>query len=178
MTEDGTARGADGQNDRSKPVRSTAILGLGSNIGDKRANVQSAMALLVADGHLALIARSRDWRTPPWGVTDQDWFVNACIAVDTALSPRALLERCLEVERQLARVRTRHWGPRTIDVDILFYGDERISELDLVIPHPRITERACVLGPLSDIAADLVLDGRTVAERLAAIDRSGVHPLD
>lgn len=178
MTERGTAGRSGAQDSGSPPVRAGAILGLGSNIGDKRANLSRAIALLEALGDIALVSRSRDWRTPPWGVTDQDWFVNACIAVSTTLGPRALLERCLEVERQMARVRTRHWGPRTIDVDILFYGDRQVAEPDLVIPHPRITERAFVLGPLSDIAPDLVIAGQTVTGRLAAIDRAGVDPID
>lgn len=155
-----------------------AILGLGSNMGDKRANVSRAIALLAAAGDIVVVARSRDWKTPPWGVTDQDWFVNACVAVTTTLDPRALLARCQEVESALSRVRTRRWGPRSIDVDILFYGALRIAEPDLIIPHPRIAERAFVLGPLSDIAPDLDVEGRGVAARFAEIDRSGVEPIN
>ncbi len=178
MTEGSATGPVSGRDGARAPARADAILGLGSNMGDKRANLNLAIALLEAGGHITLVARSRDWRTPPWGVTDQDWFVNACIAVSTALEPRALLERCQNVENEMARVRTRHWGPRIIDVDILFYGDTRISETDLVIPHPRITERAFVLGPLSDIAPNMDIGGETVADRLAAIDRTGVDPID
>lgn len=178
MTERSTETSTPGDPARAVSVRAEAILGLGSNVGDKRANLARAVALLEAGGEVAVVARSRDWRTPPWGVTDQDWFVNACITVTTTLRPRALLARCLDVERQMARVRTRHWGPRIIDVDILFYGEERVAEPDLLIPHPRITERAFVLGPLSDIAPDLVIAGQTVAARLSLLDRTGVDPID
>lgn len=155
-----------------------AILGLGSNIGDKSANIARAIELLQVGGEVRVVARSRDWRTPPWGVTDQDWFVNACVRVATELSPRELLRRCQDVEAKMGRVRTLHWGPRIIDVDILTYGTERISEPDLVVPHPRIAERAFVLGPLADIAPGLMIEGGSVAERWAAIDPTGVFPLE
>lgn len=158
------------------PVR--ALLGLGSNIGDKVANIAEAIDLLTASGDLRLIARSRDWRTPPWGVTDQDWFVNACIAVSTRLPPRLLLDRCQAVERSMGRVRLVRWGPRVIDVDILTYSDVRMSDPDLVLPHPRIAERAFVLGPLADIAPHLEIGGRSVTDLLAAADRTGVLPIE
>lgn len=154
-----------------------AILGLGSNMGDKAVNIGQAIALLTAPGDVVVAARSRNWRTPPWGVTDQDWFLNACVRVLTTLPPRALLGRCQEVETAMGRVRTLRWGPRIIDVDILTFGRLRLAEPDLVVPHPRIAERAFVLGPLAEIAPDLDIDGRTAAERWAAIDRQGVYPL-
>ncbi len=154
------------------------MLGLGSNIGDKAASIDRAIALLTADGLVRLVARSRDWRTPPWGVTDQDWFVNACISVATSLPPRGLLVRCLGVETAMGRVRTQHWGPRIIDIDILTYQNMAVSEPDLVIPHPRIAERAFVLGPLCDIAPDFMIDGQRVADRFRAIDQTGVMPMD
>ncbi len=154
------------------------MLGLGSNIGDKAANIDRAIALLTADGLVRLAARSRDWRTPPWGVTDQDWFVNACISVATSLAPRGLLVRCQGVETAMGRVRTRHWGPRIIDIDILTYRNMAISEPDFVVPHPRIAERAFVLGPLTDIAPDLLIGGQRVADRFRAIDQTGVMPMD
>lgn len=162
---------------RPPPTASDAILGLGSNIGDKAGNIARAIVLLTATGDIRLVARSRDWRTPPWGVTDQDWFVNACIGVATGLSPPALLARCQAVETAMGRVRAERWGPRVIDVDILFFGDAVISAPDLVVPHPRIAERAFVLGPLSDIAPALEIGGVAVAERLRAIDRTGVEPV-
>lgn len=158
------------------------VLGLGSNLGDKPANIAEAIRLLSEDGALRLVARSRDWKTPPWGVTDQDWFVNACVGMATRLPPRAVLARCQDVESRMGRVRTRRWGPRLIDVDILLFGDAMLDEPDLEIPHPRIAERAFVLGPLADIAPGLLIAGVPVAERLQSMARSGelagIHPMD
>lgn len=154
-----------------------AILGLGSNIGDRIANITQAIDRLTSDGTVKLVQRSRFYRTAPWGVTDQDWFVNACIAVKTGVSPRELLARCQTVENDMARVRTRHWGPRNIDVDILTFGDQRITEPDLIIPHPRISERAFVLVPLKDIAPELKIDGSSIDQMLAKLDASDVQLL-
>jgi 2-amino-4-hydroxy-6-hydroxymethyldihydropteridine diphosphokinase len=154
-----------------------AILALGSNMGDARANLDRAVALLTTDRRIRLVARSRDYATPAWGVTDQAAFVNGAIAVATELPPEELLGRCQAVEHAMGRVRTRHWGPRVIDVDILVYRDAVIDRPELKIPHSLIAERAFVLAPLADIAPGLVVDGRTVAERLAGIDRTGVTPL-
>lgn len=154
-----------------------AIVALGSNIGEKAGNIAAAIRELTRDGAIRLVSQSRNFRTPPWGVTDQDWFVNACVAVDTELSPRALLGRCLAVERKLGRVRAKKWGPRVIDLDVLVYRNETIADEDLTLPHPRVHERAFVLAPLADIAPDLVVSGKPVREWLAAIDRTGVEPL-
>ncbi|MEW5964545.1 MAG: 2-amino-4-hydroxy-6-hydroxymethyldihydropteridine diphosphokinase [Pseudomonadota bacterium] len=153
-----------------------AIVALGSNVGDKRGNIARAIELLTEAGDIRLVARSRDYKTPPWGKTDQDWFVNACIGVATRLAPRALLERCLASERRMGRVRAERWGPRSIDLDVLHVAGVVLDEPDLVLPHPRITERAFVLAPLADIAPDLMLQGKTVAEWLATVDRTGVEP--
>ncbi|MCB1507119.1 MAG: 2-amino-4-hydroxy-6-hydroxymethyldihydropteridine diphosphokinase [Hyphomicrobiaceae bacterium] len=153
-----------------------AIVALGANIGDKRANIARALELLCAQGDISILARSRDFKTPPWGITDQPWFVNACASVRTELGARALLERCLDVERKLGRVRAQKWGPRIIDLDVLVHLDGAVNEPDLVLPHPRITERAFVLAPLADVAPDLELNGKTVAEWLAVTDQSGVEP--
>lgn len=153
-----------------------AIVALGSNIGDTRANMARAMALLSADERVRIVRRSRDFKTPPWGITDQPWFANACAAVRTDLGARELLARCLDVERQMGRVRAEKWGPRNIDLDVLVHRDGPIEEDDLVIPHPRITERSFVLAPLADIAPDLVINGKTVAAWLSEIDTTGVEP--
>ncbi len=164
--------------DTSNPAeRYDAILGLGSNVGDKTANIARAIALLTERGDIELVARSKLFKTPPWGKTNQDWFVNACIAIATGLAPESLLERCLEVEALMGRRREEHWGPRVIDVDILTYGHVRMSEPHLTIPHPRITERAFVLAPLADIAPDVVLKGQTVAYWLEGMNKSGVEQL-
>jgi 2-amino-4-hydroxy-6-hydroxymethyldihydropteridine diphosphokinase len=155
-----------------------ALIGLGSNIGDKAANIARAIALLTEKGDIRLVATSRLYRTAPWGVVDQDWFVNACIAVATHLDPHALLERCLGVETAMKRVRTQHWGPRVIDVDVLACRSVALNEPALTLPHPRITERAFVLVPLAEIAPDQEIDGRTVSDWLAHAETKDVVPFD
>jgi 2-amino-4-hydroxy-6-hydroxymethyldihydropteridine diphosphokinase len=152
------------------------IIALGSNLGDKAGNIDTAIRLLT-ETSVRLIARSRNFATEPWGKTDQDWFVNACISVATELSPRALLERCQEIERRMGRVHTEKWGPRIIDLDLLIYRDRAVREPDLVLPHPYIKDRAFVLAPLMDIAPDARLGGRSVRALYEAIDRAGVRPL-
>ena len=154
-----------------------ATLGLGSNIGDRVRNIEEAIERLTADGAVRLVARSRFYRTAPWGVTDQDCFVNACIAVKTDVSVRELLDRCQAVENGMARVRRQRWGPRNIDVDILSFRDRKIDEPDLVVPHPRITERAFALVPLKDVAPDLTIGGVSIDEMLSKLDASDVQPL-
>jgi len=154
-----------------------ALIGLGSNLGDKAANIAQAIALLTREGDIRLVAASRVYRTAPWGVTGQDWFANACIAVQTDLAPRALLARCLGVEETMKRVRKERWGPRIIDVDVLVYRDCVLNEPDLVIPHPRITQRGFVLVPLREIAPGLVIEGRPLEAWLGDIDASDVVPL-
>jgi 2-amino-4-hydroxy-6-hydroxymethyldihydropteridine diphosphokinase len=154
-----------------------AVLGLGSNIGDRVGNIEDAIARLTADGVVKLVARSRYYRTAPWGVTDQDWFVNGCIAVQADVSARELLARCQAVENGMARIRTQRWGPRNIDVDILTFRDQKIVEPDLIVPHPRIAERAFVLVPLKDVAPDVRIDGASIDEMLSRLDASDVQPL-
>jgi 2-amino-4-hydroxy-6-hydroxymethyldihydropteridine diphosphokinase len=158
--------------------RFDCIIALGSNLGDKVGNLDTAVGLLTASSDIRLVARSRNFATDPWGKTDQDWFVNACISVATELSPRGLLERCQDIERRMGRVHTEKWGPRIIDLDLLIYRDRAVDERDLVLPHPYIKDRAFVLAPLMDIAPDATLEGRSVRELYEAIDRDGVRPLD
>ncbi|ACL60808.1 2-amino-4-hydroxy-6-hydroxymethyldihydropteridine diphosphokinase [Methylobacterium nodulans] len=153
-----------------------AYLGLGSNLGDKAAMLTRAIAALDATPGLRVTARSRFYRTPPWGDTDQDWFLNAAVAVETALSPHALLEACLAIEARLGRVRERRWGPRVIDIDVLHYAGAVVEDERLVLPHRFVRERAFVLVPLAEIAPDLVIGGETVVQALAKLDRSGIEP--
>jgi len=160
---------------KSEASRFDAVISLGSNIGDKAGNIARAIALLTSDGAVALVRRSGDYRTPPWGNTEQDWFVNACITIATDLGARALLNRCQAVEEEMKRVRKVHWGPRIIDLDVIWYRDEAIAEPDYVVPHPRTLERAFVLVPLAEIAPDLVISGRSVASYLSNIERAGVE---
>ena len=117
---------------------------------------------------IALAARSTFIGTEPWGKTDQEWFLNAAVAIDTSLSARQLLEVCLGIETAMGRVREEKWGPRIIDLDVLTYGNETIDEDGLQVPHPYIAEREFVLEPLAEIAPDLIIDGKTVKEHLAA----------
>jgi 2-amino-4-hydroxy-6-hydroxymethyldihydropteridine diphosphokinase len=156
-----------------------ALLGLGGNVGDVRATLSEAIALFADGADVELIARSSDYRTPPWGVTDQPPFINLAIAVETRLSPRDLLTRALNVERALDRDRTRErrWGPRTIDIDLLAYDDITLDEPALTLPHPRLFERAFVLVPLAEIVPDRVIAGRHVRDALAAIDAGGIEKL-
>lgn len=153
------------------------IVALGSNLGDKAANIDRAIALLTERGDVRLLARSRNYATEPWGKTDQDWFVNAAIAVATQLDPRELLVRCKKIERAMGRVETEKWGPRIIDLDLLVFRDREVNEPDLVLPHPHIGARAFVLAPLMDIAPDLVIGGRSVRAMYDAIDATSVKPL-
>jgi 2-amino-4-hydroxy-6-hydroxymethyldihydropteridine diphosphokinase len=153
------------------------IIALGSNLGDKAGNIDKAVELLTTAGDVHLLARSRNFATEPWGKLDQDWFVNACVAVATKLSPRELLVRCKDIERRMGRVATEKWGPRIIDLDLLIYREHEMRETDLVLPHPHMAERAFVLAPLMDIAPDLVVRGKSVRALFHAVNHSGVRPL-
>lgn len=155
-----------------------AIIALGSNMGDKTGNIDRAVALMTERGDARLVARSGNYATPPWGKTDQDWFVNAAMSVNTELSPHALLARCKDIEHEMGRVVIEHWGPRVIDLDVLVYRDTILNDPDLVLPHPHIGARAFVLAPLMDIAPDLVIGGRSVRAMYDAVDRAGVRRLD
>ena len=129
-----------------------AFLGLGSNLGDRLAYLQGAVDTLPD-----VVAVSRVYETDPvGGPGGQDAFLNAVAALDTALSARELLEWCRRCEAAADRVRAEHWGPRTLDVDVLLVGDESVDEPDLVVPHPLLWQRSFVLIPLADVAPDLV----------------------
>jgi 2-amino-4-hydroxy-6-hydroxymethyldihydropteridine diphosphokinase len=156
-----------------------AWLALGGNVGDSRATLDRAVGLLCDGKDVRLLARSADYHTPPWGVTEQAPFINLCIAVETALSPHDLLKRAHSVERALGRDRSneQRWGPRTADIDIIAYGEVTLSEGDLILPHPRLFERAFVLVPLAEIAGDRIIAGRRIAEAAQAIDRAGIERL-
>lgn len=152
-------------------------LALGGNVGDSRALLDRAVGLLCDGTDVRLTARSSDYRTPPWGVTDQAPFVNLCIAVETTLGPYDLLARAHTVERALGRdhAREQRWGPRTADIDILAYDDLTLTDGGLILPHPRLFERAFVLVPLAEIAGDRVIAGRRIADAVKAISRAGIE---
>src|SRR5919198_368723 len=156
-----------------------ALVALGGNVGDVRATLHRAIAALCDGKEVRLLARSSDYRTPPWGVEDQPAFVNLCIAVETALHPRMLLERAQAVERKLGRERgkERRWGPRPIDIDLLAYDGLVLDTPDLTLPHPRLLERAFVLVPLAEIVPERVIAGRRVRDALDMVDRTGIEKL-
>ena len=148
-----------------------AYLGLGSNLGDRLAHLQAAVDGLGATPDVHVVAVSQVYETAPVGGPPQGDYLNAVVAVDTTLAPRDLLSLAQRLEADQQRVRAERWGPRTLDVDVLLVGDERVDEPDLVVPHPRLRERAFVLVPLADIAPDLV-DPAALAE---VPDRDGVR---
>ena len=153
-----------------------AFLGLGGNVGDSRATLDRAVAMLNDGRDIKVLARSSDYQTPPWGVESQAPFVNLCLAVETTLAPRQLLSRIHEVEQSLGRDRAREtrWGPRTCDIDILSYGNTALNEPDLMLPHPRMFERGFVLMPLAEIAPDAVIGGRRAMDALKTADITGI----
>ena len=156
-----------------------ALLGLGGNVGDVRTTLDRAVAALCDGRDVRLVARSSDYRTPPWGVTDQPAFINLALVVETELTPRALLDRSLAVEAAFGRDRAREqrWGPRTLDIDIIAYGTLETDEPGLTLPHPRLFERAFVLAPLAEIAPDREIGGIRIADALARLGPSGVEKL-
>jgi len=156
-----------------------ALVALGGNVGDVRQTFNRAIAMLCDGAAVRLKARSSDYQTPPWGVTDQPPFVNAVIAVATSLTAHDLLKRAMACERRLGRDRTRErrWGPRSIDIDLLAYDDLELHDAALTLPHPRLFERAFVLVPLAEIAPDQVIAGIRVRDALERVDASGVEKL-
>jgi len=156
-----------------------AFIALGGNVGDVRSTFDRAVAMLCDGAAVRLRARSSDYRTPPWGVTDQPPFVNAVIAVVTSLAPHDLFARSLEIERALGRDRRheRRWGPRTIDIDLLAYDDLVLSDADLTLPHPRLFDRAFVVVPLAEIDPDRVIAGIRVGDALQRTDTGGIEKL-
>jgi len=156
-----------------------ALVGLGGNIGEVRTTLDRAVAAFCDGTEIRLLAQSSDYQTPPWGVVNQPPFVNRCIAVLTALAPRALLDRALEVERMFGRDRSREqrWGPRPLDIDLLAYDDVALAEPGLTLPHPRLLERAFVLVPLAEIAPEAFIAGVRVRDALMRADASGIEKL-
>lgn len=155
----------------------TAYVALGSNLGDRRAHLDAACAALAALPATRLLARSALYETAPLGPAGQQDYLNACVALSTALAPHALLDACLSIEQARGRVRRERWGPRTLDLDILIHGELTLNDDRLTLPHPAMLERAFVLAPLADLAPERVFAGRTLAQHLAALDQSGVRRL-
>lgn len=157
-------------------MTATVYLGIGSNLGDRLENLKEAVRLLAPA--VRVTAHSSYYETDPVGYTDQPLFLNACIRGETELSPQDLLRLCKHIEEERQRVATVRWGPRTCDVDILLYGDFTLVTTELIIPHERMQERAFVLVPLAEIAADVQhpLLRQTIGELAAKADgREGVR---
>lgn len=152
-----------------------AFVALGGNLGDTRATLRQAFDALGALPRTRLVAQSHVYRTPPWGLREQPPFLNAVAELETALGPHELLDALLQIERAAGRVRDgERWGPRTLDLDLLHMDGVAMHDERLTLPHPRIAERAFVLLPLAELAADLDLSGQgRVGALLAACDRSG-----
>lgn len=138
-----------------------AYVALGSNQGDPQGQVRAAFGSLDALPDSRLLRRSSLYRTRPWGVTDQPDFINAAAELETDLEPSALMQALLDIEEQAGRIREgRRWGPRTLDLDLLLYGDRQLEMPGLTLPHPRIAERAFVLLPLAELDPALCIPGR------------------
>lgn len=155
------------------------LIALGGNVGDVRATFGKAIANICGMTQAALIARSSDYITPPWGDEQQEPFVNACIEIETDLDPHALLFTLHKIEKKFGRNRAseRRWGPRTLDLDMIAYDDVRIDKPELTLPHPRLFERAFVLVPLAEIAPDRLIGEQTPAQALARVSAAGIKRL-
>ncbi|MCX5579065.1 2-amino-4-hydroxy-6-hydroxymethyldihydropteridine diphosphokinase [Kaistia terrae] len=152
-----------------------AYLGLGSNLGDREAMLRAAIAALDATPGVRVTAISSLYETPPWGPVPQGPYLNACVGIATSLSARKVLELSLAIERDHGRERAIRWGPRTLDIDVLLYGDEAIDEEGLIVPHPRMAERAFVLVPLAEIAPELMIEGKTIAAMLNGVETAEIR---
>lgn len=156
----------------------TAYLGLGSNLGDRLANLRAAVKALAPQ--VEVLAQSAVYETPPWGVENQPAFLNMTVKGQTDLDPMQLRDQVKKIERELGREPQYHWGPRLIDIDILFYDDLIVDTPGLVIPHPFVHKRGFVLLPLETIAPDLVHPalGLSVRQLLAYADTNGITAVE
>src|ERR1700752_1567429 len=152
------------------------LIALGGNVGDVRSTFRKAIANICGMTQAALLARSSDYATPPWGDEQQAHFINACIEIDTSLDPHALLFTLHKIEAKFGRDRSSEtrWGPRTLDLDLLAYDDVTLRNAVLTLPRPRMFERAFVLVPLGEIAPDRTIAGRSVAAALAQLSTDGI----
>jgi len=155
------------------------LIALGGNVGDVRATFDKAISNICGMTQAALVARSSDYATPPWGNEAQAPFINACIEIETGLDPHALVFTLHKIEKKFGRDRTveTHWGPRTLDLDLIAYDDVQIDKPELTLPHARLFERAFVLVPLAEIVPDRVIAGRRVSDALAGLSTDGIQRL-
>ena len=160
------------------PDAANAYIGLGGNVGDVRAHMAAALDRLDAVDGVSVVETSALYKTPPWGVTNQPWFINSCAALNCTIPPIELLRLCLETERALKRVRIKRWGPRTIDLDVLLIDGFRAEGEGFSVPHPRMHERAFVMVPMSDIAPRRRIKGRAVSTWARELPREGMELLE
>ena len=139
-----------------------AYLGLGTNMGDRQFYLKEACRMLSENEKITILKISKIYETKAWGYTQQDDFLNICVELDTLIKPMELLEVCQQIEEELNRVRTIRWGPRTIDVDILFFNHIISKDEKLILPHPRIKERAFVIIPLMDLNSNLIIEDKSI----------------
>ena len=154
-----------------------AYLGLGSNLGDRHGHLAAAIRRLHATPGIRIVNVSCVYETKPVGYTAQPDFLNLAVTVATTLPPHVLLDACLRIETELGRVRLERWGPRTVDLDLLSYGEVLLDDNRLTLPHPRMLERGFVLVPLAEIAPELILDGEAIRTRAARCDQAGLRKL-
>lgn len=159
---------------RSDHVWETAALGLGGNIGDPQAAMAQALRTIDERMDCRVTNVSRLYLTPPWGKTDQADFFNCCALVETELEPEELLHLCLALESEMKRVRDERWGPRTLDIDLLTYGERNQKTRELDLPHPRMTERAFVMLPLADLAPQMMINGREAQSWAGSLNSTGI----
>ena len=152
-----------------------AFIALGANLGDPVAQLREAAQRLRDTVGLHSVQLSPIYFSAPVGVVDQPRFANAAVRLETTLTAHELLAVCHSVERAMGRVRTVRWGPRTIDLDLIFFGTLHLSDDVLTLPHPRWSERAFVVQPIYDLAPDLIIDGVALSETLARLDRSDLQ---
>ena len=157
----------------------SVLIALGGNVGDVRATFRKAIANICGMAQAALLARSSDYATPPWGNEQQARFINACIEIETGLDPHALLFTLHKIEKKFGRDRAheQRWGPRTLDLDLIAYDGVSIDKPELTLPHPLLFERAFVLVPLVEIAPDRVIAGRDLRSALAQVSTAGIERL-
>jgi len=153
------------------------FLSLGSNIGDRLNHLEEAIKMISEIDNIELKSKSSFYETEPVGYLDQDLFMNCVIEIETILQPYEVLDCCMDIEQQLKRKRVIRWGPRTIDVDILIYDDIVMDEERLIIPHPRMTERAFVMVPLSEIFDDGSIGHKSVREYMTTMNIEGIRKI-
>jgi len=157
-------------------MMNTVFISLGSNIGNRLQYLQRAVSLLELVGQVNVVKVSSVYETDPVGYEEQAAFLNMVVEVETSLTPHEILKKCNEIEAGLGRTREIHWGPRTVDLDILLYNEENMKTQDLIIPHPRMMERGFVLIPLVELQANLVdPQSKQLIADVAHVQKEGVH---